>query len=206
MSSIPESCSRNSIGVLPPMSMSAASASTRNFGFAAEQGERNNWCKASTSVWSAIPIFLSPNSWMISDRSSPSPAPAVPPATLAINSSRNGRRSVPRNARVVSLAMPIRSAHSGADAPVLSLESDCMQELPGWRKWLSTAARHRAQRRREFMRRSPLFPAIPPRAPQIATQRRREIPMARRDRGGSRDRPRFRRRCRSSACRRQNPR
>ncbi len=51
-----------------------------------------------------------PTSCAISDRSSPSPASAVPAATFDINASRKGRRSMPRNAMVVSLANPIRSA------------------------------------------------------------------------------------------------
>src|SRR6266481_3824305 len=71
----------------------------------------------------AIPVCLSPNSCAISDRSRPSPAPAVPPATFDINSSRNGRRSVPRNAIVVSLANPIRSAQSGSAIPIRSWKS-----------------------------------------------------------------------------------
>src|SRR6266851_4799993 len=70
-----------------------------------------------------IPICLSPSSCVISDRSRPSPAPAVPPATFDINWSRNGRRSVPRNAIVVSLANPIRSAQSGSAIPVCSNKS-----------------------------------------------------------------------------------
>ena len=44
------------------------------------------------------------------------------------------------------------------------------------------------------------------RARQTATKHRRERPTGRHDRGGSRDRPRFRRRYRSSVCRTRNPR
>src|SRR6266481_10166255 len=74
----------------------------------------------------AIPVCLSPNSCAISDRSRPSPAPAVPSATFDINSSRSGRRSVPRNAIVVSLANPIRSAHSGSTIAIRSRTSGCI--------------------------------------------------------------------------------
>src|SRR6266849_5006248 len=87
----------------------------------------------------AIPICLSPNSCVISDRSSPSPAPAVPPATFAINSSRNGRRSVPRNAIAVSLANPIRSALGGSAVPI--------------RSWKSGGIRRRSCSRRGKLRR-----------------------------------------------------
>src|SRR5260370_23764635 len=68
-------------------------------------------------------VWLTRNSGVISERSSPSPAPAVPPATFDINSSRSGRRSVPRNAIVVSLANPIRSAHGGSANPIRSWKS-----------------------------------------------------------------------------------
>ena len=40
VSSMSQSCSRKSIGVLPPMSIDAASASTLSRGVAAAQGER----------------------------------------------------------------------------------------------------------------------------------------------------------------------
>jgi hypothetical protein len=42
ISSMPDSSSRNSIGVLLPMSVAAASARTRSRGLATAQGERNN--------------------------------------------------------------------------------------------------------------------------------------------------------------------
>src|SRR5258705_1186313 len=87
----------------------------------------------------AIPVCLSPNSCAIRDRSRPSPAPAIPPATFEINSSRNGRRSVPRNAIVVSLANPIRSAQTGSAIPM--------------RSWRSGGIRRRSCSRRGKLRR-----------------------------------------------------
>ena len=66
--------------------------------------------QARTSAWSANPVCLSPKSCVISARSRPSPALAVPLASLPINWSRSGRRSPPSNAILVSRAKPIRSA------------------------------------------------------------------------------------------------
>src|SRR6202161_1522430 len=71
----------------------------------------------------AIPVGLPPRSGPISARSSPSPAPAVPATTFEINWSRNGRRSVPPNAIVVSLANPIRSAQGSPARPAASVLS-----------------------------------------------------------------------------------
>src|SRR3984957_1341466 len=68
----------------------------------------------------ANPARLSPNSCVISDRSSPSPAPAVPATTFEINRSRNGRRSMPSNAIAVSLANPMRSALGQRARPAAS--------------------------------------------------------------------------------------
>ena len=123
--------SRNSIGVLPPMSIVGRKREHAQFrlcrgtGRAEQLVEGEHLASGSPARSACRPAVA---------RSATGRAPrlrsAVPSATLAINSSRNGRRSVPPNAIVVSLAMPIRSAHGGAVAPVLSLESDCMQELP----------------------------------------------------------------------------
>ena len=75
---MPDSSSRNSIGVLPPISMSAASASTRSRGGLVEHGDRYSWWKASASAWIKRPVSLSPSSCAISDRSSAQPASARP--------------------------------------------------------------------------------------------------------------------------------
>ena len=67
ISSMPDSSSRNSIGMLLPMSVAAASASTRSRGCFAAQGVRNSRCDSSTSCWIARPACLSPSSCAISD-------------------------------------------------------------------------------------------------------------------------------------------
>src|SRR3954447_3293735 len=124
-----ESSSRKSIGVLPPMSISAASASTRNRGLAAAQGVRNNWWKESTSVWITSPASFSPRSWAISERSRPSPASAGPSSIRASSRSRNGCRSPPSKARRVNCAKPMRSAWFGAVTPLGAETGCCISHL-----------------------------------------------------------------------------
>src|SRR5882724_1136196 len=78
----------------------------------------------------ASPISLSPKSCIVNDRSSPSPASAVPLTSFEINSSRNGRRSTPLNAIVVSLAKPILSAWRTRDAAsVLSMFTSDLHKI-----------------------------------------------------------------------------
>src|ERR1700691_1940420 len=60
----------------------------------------------------ARPAGLSPSNCAISDRSSPSPAVMVPSSSLAIRVCQSGRRLMPATAIFVSLATPMRSAHS----------------------------------------------------------------------------------------------
>ena len=57
-----------------------------------------------------MPVSRSPSSWVISDRSMPSPAVAVPASTLAVRSLNIGSRLTPSKASLVSLAKPIRSS------------------------------------------------------------------------------------------------
>src|SRR5579871_2900782 len=138
ISSMPDSSSRNSIGVLLPMSVAAASASTRNRGVLVTQGERNSRWASSTSRWIARPACLSPSSCAISDRSIPSPALATPLRSLLISSAQSGRRSLPSNASFASLAMPMRSAQSSA--PVSARARD-LASITKLRERRSVAAR-----------------------------------------------------------------